>query len=55
MLQDFPRLTILYYRFFHYDTVFLPFMETVVDKPQECEKVENEDFYDTSKCSQVSA
>jgi hypothetical protein len=56
MLQDFPRLTILYYRFLHYDGVFLPFMQTVIDKPQHCEQLESHgDFHDdSSKCSQVS-
>ena len=56
MLQDFPRLTILYYRIFHYHGVFLPFMETVIDKAQRCEHVESlndsDDSNDALRCSQ---
>lgn len=59
MLQDFPRFTLLYYRTFDYDAVFLPLMQTVIDKPQHCEKVKNvEEFYDASdstNCVKVSS
>ena len=49
MLQDFPRLTILYNQFLHYDTVYLPFMKIVMDKTQHCEI----DEIHTGKCAQV--
>jgi hypothetical protein len=56
MLQDFPRLTILYYRVLYYPGVFLPFMQTVIDKPQHCEDMESLNGYpdNTLQCSQAS-
>ena len=59
MLQDFPRLTMLSYRFVWYDTVFMPFMRTVAARPQcQQEEYNHDDDIDSkgeSKCSsQVS-